>query len=164
MLFVSVTDFPNTPLKLYPCSLLDHMRCLVRRRVQTRRPGKRHMFTRCVGLSPHLLRTRSGLAVGMGFDMAHIVSAERALDHIEVGSAPDAPLVPWAAASCTRSAPLWGADPSDLAWTAMGSAAAGADAAPESASSGADPACPPLSPLCRTGVGEFSEAAGGTMP
>ncbi len=85
MPLVGIAGLAHAAFELHTRALLDHVRGLVRRRVQVRLAAKGDVITRGIGRSAHLLAGRRGFAADMGAHLAQVVGAAKSpLDLVEV--------------------------------------------------------------------------------
>jgi hypothetical protein len=82
MVFIRVSRLADSALELDPATLLNDVCSFVRCRVQARRTSERNVLVSCVGLGPDRAARRLGCAADVGLNIADVVSAERALDHV----------------------------------------------------------------------------------
>ena len=88
VLFVRVTCLANAARELHASPLLDHVRGLMRDRVQVGLATKGDVITRRVGDGADMLASRRGFAPDVGADLAQVVRpTKRCLDVVEVGQA-----------------------------------------------------------------------------
>ena len=88
LLLVCVPGTAHAARELHARALLDHVRGLVRDRVQVGLITKGDVIARGIGFGAHLLAGRCGFAANVGADLAQVIgSAERCLDAVEIGKA-----------------------------------------------------------------------------